>query len=86
MNITRDQVLANLEDVKKHISEIENKKEEKVVGIAIKNRFTDSIIFHPTKTTFVIERLKSNANLSNAYLSDANLRCNEVNHHIFLVL
>ena len=40
MKITKEQVLENLEDVKKYIQEAENKKEEKVIGIAIKSRFT----------------------------------------------
>ena len=76
--ITKAEVLANLEEVKKFITEAEQeKKEEKVVGIAIKNRWTGSIIFQSTKTTFkeaVIERLASDADLSYANLSGADLR------------
>jgi uncharacterized protein YjbI with pentapeptide repeats len=74
MKITKEQVLDNLEEVKKYISEEENKKEEKVIGIAIKNRFTGSIIFQSTKTTYkeaIVE--KGDANLSGANLRDANL-------------
>ena len=76
MSITKQQVLDNLEEVKKYIQEEENKKEEKVIGIAIKNRFTGSIIFQSTKTTFkeaVEERLESRADLSDADLSRADL-------------
>ncbi len=51
MSIKKEDVLNNLEEVKKYILEAEQKKEEKVVGIAIKNRFTGQIIFQSTKTT-----------------------------------
>ena len=76
MNITKEQVLENLEDVKKYILEAENKKEEKVIGLTIKNRFTGSIIFQSTKTTYkdaVLEKLQSDADLSGADLRGANL-------------
>ena len=74
--ITKEQVLENLEECKKYIQEAENIKEEKVLGIAIKNRFTGDIIFQSTKTTYkeaVEEAIKSEANLSGAYLIGANL-------------
>ena len=74
--ITKEQVLENLEECKKYIQEAENIKEEKVLGIAIKNRFTGDIIFQSTKTTYkeaVEEAIKSEANLSGANLSKANL-------------
>jgi uncharacterized protein YjbI with pentapeptide repeats len=74
MKITKEQVLENLEDVKKYIQEAEEKKEEKVLGIAIKNRLGE-IIFQSTKTTCkeaIIE--KGNKNLSGANLRDADLR------------
>jgi len=74
--ITKEQVLENLEECKKYIQEAENIKEEKVLGIAIKNRFTGDIIFQSTKTTYkeaVEEAIKSEANLSGADLSKANL-------------
>lgn len=79
--ITKEQVLADIENVKKYVSEIENKKEEKVIGIAIKNRFTGSIIFQSTKTTYkeaIVEKGDANlrgADLSGADLSDAELNC-----------
>ena len=53
-----------------------NIKEEKVLGIAIKNRFTGDIIFQSTKTTYkeaVEEAIKSGADLSGANLSGANI-------------
>ena len=58
------------------------KAEEKIVWIAIKNRFTDSIIFQSTKTTYreavneCVEEAKTKwtrANLTNADLTDADL-------------
>ena len=75
MKITKQEVLENLEQVKTFINEIELKKEEKVVGLAIKNRWTGDIMFQSTKTTYkeaIIE--KSDANLRDADLSGANLR------------
>ena len=84
--ITKEQVLENIEQVKAYISEAENNKsEEKVVGIAIKNRWTGNIIFQSTKITYkeaIIEKGDADlsdanllgANLSGADLSDANLR------------
>ena len=74
--ITKKQVLENLEECKKYIQEAENIKEEKVLGIAIKNRFTGDIIFQSTKTTYkeaVEEAIKSEANLSGANLIGADL-------------
>ena len=74
--ITKEQVLENLEECKKYIQEAENIKEEKVLGIAIKNRFTGDIIFQSTKTTYkeaVEEAIKSGADLSEANLSRADL-------------
>ena len=72
--ITKQQVLDNLEEVKKYVAEAETKKEKKVLGIAIKNRFTGDIIFQSTKTTYkeAIEE-KGSANLSDADLRNANL-------------
>src|ERR1035437_4213302 len=75
MGILKETVLENLEEVRKYIAEADSKKEKKVIGIAIKNRFTGSIIFQSTKTTFkeaIIE--KGDANLRGANLSGANLR------------
>jgi hypothetical protein len=74
MSISKKEVLENIEKVREYVAEIDNKKEEKVVGIAIKNRFTGEIIFQSTKTTYkeaIIE--KGNANLWGADLRGANL-------------
>jgi len=71
----KQDVLNNLDQVKQWVNEVENKKEEKVLGIAIKNRFTGEIIFQSTKTTYkeAIEE-KGDNNLSGANLSGADLR------------
>ncbi len=76
--ITKDEVLNNLEQVKAFILEAEQKKEEKVVGIAIKSTL-GNIIFQSTKTTYkeaIIEKGDANlcgADLCGADLCDANL-------------
>jgi len=77
MSISKQDVLNNIDEVKKYILESEQEKEEKVIGIAIKNRLTGSIIFQSTKTTFreaVQERLESSANLRGTDLCNADLR------------
>ena len=74
MTISKTDVLNNLEEIKKYIEEAENKKEEKIIGIAIKNRWTGEIIFQSTKTTYkeaIVE--KGDADLSYADLRGANL-------------
>jgi uncharacterized protein YjbI with pentapeptide repeats len=74
-NITKEQVLNNLEEVKKYIAEVESKKEEKVVGIRIETRL-GNLIFQSTKATMkeaVLERLASSTNLRDANLRNANL-------------
>ena len=73
--ITKEQVLNNLDEVKKYIAEAETKKEDKVVGIAIKS-VLGSIRFQSTKTTYkeaVVEAVASNADLRYADLRGANL-------------
>ena len=72
--MNKEQALEKIKELKKYVADIDNKKEEKVIGIAIKNRFTGSIIFQSTKTTYkeaIIE--KGDADLSNADLSGADL-------------
>jgi uncharacterized protein YjbI with pentapeptide repeats len=67
--ITKEQGLENLGDVKKYINEAE--------GIAIKNRWTEEIIFQSTKTTWkeaVEEAVENCANLRKANLRKVNLR------------
>ncbi|MFA5753633.1 MAG: pentapeptide repeat-containing protein [Bacteroidales bacterium] len=85
MSITKEQVILNLDEVKKYVSEIEedkNKKETKKINIQIKNRFTGSIILESEKTTWkeAVEEAKANgismreANLRGADLCEADLR------------
>ena len=79
--ITKEQVLNNLDEVKKYIAEAETKKEDKVVGIAIKS-VLGSIRFQSTKTTYkeaVVEAVASNADLRYADLRGANLSDAELN-------
>jgi hypothetical protein len=74
MKITKKEALAKIEELKKFIEEPE-KKEEKVIGIAIKNSWNGDIIFQSTKTTYkeAIEQ-KGDAYLNDADLSNVNLR------------
>jgi hypothetical protein len=72
MTLTKEQVLENLDEVKKFIQEAE-KDEEKVVGLAIRNR-SGKVIFQSTKTTYkeaIVE--KGGADLYGVYLSGADL-------------
>ena len=76
MSIKKEDVLNNLEEVKKYILEAEQKKEEKVIGIALKNRWTGDIIFRSTKTVLkdaVEEAVKSGVDLSWVNLGGADL-------------
>jgi len=72
--MTKQEAPDKIEELKQYVDEVDTKKEEKVVSLQIKNRFTGGIIFQSTKTTFkeAIEE-KGDANLSDANLSDANL-------------
>jgi uncharacterized protein YjbI with pentapeptide repeats len=78
--MNKQDVLDNLDEVKKYVSEIEedkNKKETNKTNIQIKNRWTGEIIFESEKTTWkeVVEEAKNNgADLSGADLRGANLR------------
>ena len=77
MSITKEQVILNLDEVKKYVSEIEedkNKKETKKINIQIKNRFTGSIILESEKTTWKEAVEEAKANLREANLREANLR------------
>jgi uncharacterized protein YjbI with pentapeptide repeats len=77
--MNKQDVLDNLDQVKKYVSEIEedkNKKETKKINIQIKNRFTGLIIFESEKTTWkeaVEEAKNSEADLCGADLSEADL-------------
>ena len=76
MSITKEQVILNLEEVKKYVSEIEedkNKKETKKINIQIKNRFTGSIILESEKTTWKEAVEEAKANLRGADLHGADL-------------
>ena len=73
--ITKQQVIENLDDIKKYVQEIET-KEVKKVKIQIKNRWTGNIIFESEKETYkeaVIEANLREANLIEADLREANL-------------
>ena len=71
--ITREEALEKIEELKKFVADEDGKKEEKIVGIAIKTKLGD-IIFQSTKTNYkeaIIE--KDDANLRDANLRGANL-------------
>jgi len=76
--ITREEALEKIEELKKFVADEDGKKEEKIVGIAIKTKLGD-IIFQSTKTNYkeaIIEKDDANlrdANLRGANLYDANL-------------
>ena len=74
MSMTKQEALDKIEDLKKYVDEVDTKKEEKVIGLAIKNRITGDIIFQSTKTTYkeAIEE-KGDANLRGANLCGAEL-------------
>jgi hypothetical protein len=72
--ITKEQVLENLEEVKKYIQEAEQKTEEKKkVVIEIKNRFTGEIKFTSEKSTIREACEDNKADLRGADLSGADL-------------
>ena len=71
--ITKEQVLDNLEEVKKYIQEAENKKEEVVKGLEIKSRWTGEVKFISTKTTYKEACEDNKADLRGADLREANL-------------
>jgi hypothetical protein len=72
--ITKEDVLNDLENVKKYIQEAEQKTEEKKkVVIEIKNRFTGEVKFTSEKTTIKEACVDNKANLSEANLRGADL-------------
>jgi uncharacterized protein YjbI with pentapeptide repeats len=77
MSITKAQVISNLEEIKKYVSEIETeKKETKKINIQIKNHFTGSIIFESEKTTYkeaVVEAKTNGVSMRDADLRGADL-------------
>ncbi len=73
--ITKQQVLENLDEVKKFIQEAdEAKAEQKNVCIEIKNRFTGEVKFSSEKTTIKEACVDNKADLREADLYGANLR------------
>ena len=82
--ITKEDVLNNIEEVKKYIQEAEQKtKEKNKVVIEIKNRFTGEVKFASEKST-IKEAIQDNkANLYGADLSGADLRKAELQNAKF---
>jgi hypothetical protein len=74
MTITKKEVLENIEKVREYVAEIDNKKEEVVKGLEIKNRWTGEVKFISTKTTYCEACEDNKANLYEANLSGADLR------------
>jgi uncharacterized protein YjbI with pentapeptide repeats len=70
MNITKEEAEKKIEELKKHIADLEI-SEVKIVGIQIKSIF-GNLIFQSTKTTLV-EAIRE-ANLYGADLREADLR------------
>src|ERR1035437_4056437 len=70
--MNKEQALAKIEELKKFVADIDKKKEEKVLGIAIMSRY-GGIKFQSTKTTFKEAVIEGKANLYDANLYDANL-------------
>ena len=76
MSLSKQEVLENLDEVKKYVDEIENVKEKDEKKFEIKNRFTGDVIYQSLKTTYidvVEEAVAEGANLEGADLEGANL-------------
>ena len=76
MSLSKQEVLENLDEVKKYVDEIENVKEKDEKKFEIKNRFTGDVIYQSLKTTYidvVEEAVAEGANLRGANLRDADL-------------
>ena len=82
MNISKEQALAKIEELKNYVSELDKKKEEKVVGIAVMSRFS-GIKFQSTKTTFKEAVVEGKANLRDADLCGTDLRNTELQNAKF---
>ncbi len=72
--INKEDVLNNLEEVKKYIQEAETKKEEIIKGLEIQNRWTGEVKFVSSKTTYKEACEDNKANLYGADLRGADLR------------
>ena len=73
--LTKEQVLAKIEELKKYVDQVDIET-DKPIGIAIKSRHDESIIYQSTKPTLkeaVVEAVENDANLSGANLSGADL-------------
>jgi len=77
MNLTKEQALAKIEELKQYVEAETAKAETKTVGIAIMSRFiSGQIVYQSTKSTMkeaVIEAVKSGADLYGANLREADL-------------
>ena len=76
MSLSKQEVLENLDEVKKYVDEIENVKEKDEKKFEIKNRFTGDVIYQSLKTTYidvVEEAVAEGANLRDADLEGADL-------------
>jgi len=69
--LTKEQALAKIEELKKYVDQVDVET-DKPIGIAIKSRHDESIIYQSTKPTLkeaVVEAVENDA-----YLGDADLR------------
>ena len=74
--LTKEQALAKIEELKKYVDQVDVET-DKPIGIAIKSRHDESIIYQSTKPTLkeaVVEAVENDANLRSANLSGADLR------------
>ena len=77
MSLSKQEVLENLDEVKKYVDEIENVKEKEEKKFEIKNRFTGDVLFSSSKKTIkdvLEEAVGVDADLKDANLRGANLR------------
>jgi uncharacterized protein YjbI with pentapeptide repeats len=76
VKLTKDEVLENIDEVRKYVEEIDLKKDVKKVGFTIKTNL-GSVIFESEKTSCgeaVLDAIESGADLSDANLSYTDLR------------
>ncbi|MCK9463416.1 MAG: pentapeptide repeat-containing protein [Proteobacteria bacterium] len=77
MKLTKDQVIENLEDVKKYINEIDNKNKKEKTKITLCHWLTGVAIYESEKETkreAILEAVDNGADLRDADLRDADLR------------
>ena len=71
--LTKEQALAKIEELKKYVDQVDVET-DKPIGIAIKSRYDESIIYQSTKPTLkeaVVEAVENDANLRGAELHSA---------------